>query len=294
LKAGVKLFKGRFVIITGFSGAGKSGALHSFEDLGFFSMDNLPPALIPKFAELCLQSGGKINRVALVCDIRGGELFSGLFEALNKLEEMGFDYEILFLEAAEDVLIRRFKETRRRHPLSERGNIVESISEESSLLEEIRGKADVVIDTTELATADLKEKIYRLYAPEKWEKNIFINVISFGYKYGLPLDADLVFDVRFLPNPHYVDSLRHLDGNNQLVSKYVWKWAITHRFYQKLKDLIQFLIPCYIKEGKPELVIAIGCTGGKHRSVSLSNELSRLLTGEGYQSRSEHRDINKA
>lgn len=290
----MKLFKGRFVIITGFSGAGKSGALHSFEDLGFFSMDNLPPALIPKFAELCIQSGGKINRVALVCDIRGGELFRGLFDALDNLEEMGFDYEILFLEAEENVLIRRFKETRRRHPLSARGTIVESIREERSLLEDIRGKADVVIDTTELATADLKEKIYRLYAPEKWEKNIFITVISFGYKYGIPLDADLVFDVRFLPNPHYVDSLRHLDGTNQLVHNYVWKWAITHRFYQKLKDMVQFLIPCYIKEGKPELVIAIGCTGGKHRSVSLSNELSRLLTGEGYQVRAEHRDINKA
>jgi UPF0042 nucleotide-binding protein len=287
------LLKGRFVLITGFSGAGKSGALHSFEDLGFFCMDNLPPALIPKFAELCIQSGGKINRVALVCDIRGGELFSGLFEALDRLEEMGFDYEILFLEATEEVLVRRFKETRRRHPLAEKGSIMEAIGEERSLLEDIRGKADVIVDTSDLALPDLKEKIYRLYAPEQWEKNIFITVISFGYKYGLPLDADLIFDVRFLPNPHYVDSLRHLDGNHQTVHNYIWKWAITHRFFQKLKDMVEFLIPCYIKEGKPQLVIAIGCTGGKHRSVSLANELARLLAGESYQVRTEHRDINK-
>jgi UPF0042 nucleotide-binding protein len=287
------LFKGRFVLITGFSGAGKSGALHSFEDLGFFSIDNLPPALIPKFAELCIQSGGKINHVALVCDIRGGELFEGLFEALDRLEEMGFDYEILFLEAAKDVLIRRYKETRRRHPLAERGSMVEAIREERSLLEDIRGKADVIIDTTDLAVADLKEKINRLYAPQQWEKNILITVSSFGYKYGLPLDADLVFDVRFLPNPHYVDSLRHLNGNNQAVREYIWKWAITHRFFQKLKDLIEFLLPCFIKEGKPQLVIAIGCTGGKHRSVSLANELADLLVKESYQVRTEHRDINK-
>ncbi len=287
------MYKGRFVLITGFSGAGKSGALHSFEDLGYFSMDNLPPALIPKFAELCIQSGGKINRVALVCDIRGGELFSGLFDALDRLEEMGFDYEVLFLEAEEKVLIQRYKETRRLHPLAERGTIVESIKEEKMLLEDIRGKADVIIDTSDLSTAELKEKIYRLYAPEKWEKNILITVVSFGYKYGLPLDADLVFDVRFLPNPYYLNSLRNLNGNHQSVHDYIWKWAITHRFFQKLNDMTKFLIPCYIKEGKPQLIIAIGCTGGRHRSVSLANELSRLLAGENYRVRTEHRDINK-
>ncbi len=287
------MFKGRFVLITGFSGAGKSGALHSFEDLGFFSMDNLPPALIPKFAELCIQSEGKINRVALVCDIRGGELFSGLFEALDRLEEMGFGYEILFLEAAEEILIRRFKETRRRHPLAEKGAIVEAIREERALLEDIRGKSNVIIDTSDLSLADLKEKISRLYAPEEWEKKILLTVISFGYKYGLPLDADLVFDVRFLPNPHYVDSLRPLTGNHQEVRNYIWKWAVTHRFFQKLKDMVEFLLPYYIKEGKPQLAIAIGCTGGKHRSVALSNELSRVLDEKNYQVRIEHRDLKK-
>lgn len=288
------MFKGRFVLITGFSGAGKSGALHSFEDLGFFSIDNLPPALIPKFAELCIQSEGKINRVALVCDIRGGELFSGLFEALDRLEEMGFNYEILFLEATEEVLIRRFKETRRRHPLADRGSILGAIREEKALLEEIKGKADIIIDTSELSLADLKEKINRLYAPGEKEKNIIITIISFGYKYGLPLDADLVFDVRFLPNPHYVNSLRPLNGNNNAVREYIWKWPITHRFFQKLEDIVDFLVPCYIKEGKPQLVIAIGCTGGKHRSVVIANKLGSSLAEKNYLVRTEHRDINKA
>ncbi len=288
------LFKGRFVLITGFSGAGKSGALHSFEDLGFFAMDNLPPALIPKFAELCVQSEGKIDRVALVCDIRGGELFSGLFEALDRLEEMGFGYEILFLEAAEEVLIKRYKETRRRHPLAEKGGMVEAIREERKLLEDIRGYSNVVIDTSELSLADLKEKISRLYAPEGREKKILLTAISFGYKYGLPLDADLVFDVRFLPNPHYVDSLRPLNGEHQEVKDYIWKWPVAHRFFKRLKDMIEFLLPYYIKEGKPQLVIAIGCTGGKHRSVTLTMELCRVLAEKNYQIRVEHRDMNKA
>lgn len=287
------MFEGRFVIITGFAGAGKSSALHSFEDLGYFSMDNLPPALIPKFAELCIQSEGKISSVALVCDIRGGELFHGLFEALDKLEEMGFNYEVLFLDASSDVLIRRFKETRRRHPLADQGSIVEAIQEEKKLLDDIRGKADMLVDTTDLSTADLKEKINRLYAPEKWEKNILFTVISFGYKYGIPLDADLVFDVRFLPNPYYVDSLRSLNGNDSAVHEYVWKWPITHRFYQKLTDMLEFLIPCYIKEGKPQLVIAVGCTGGKHRSVVLTNALLQMLQDKGFNVRAEHRDVKK-
>ncbi len=288
------MFKGRFVLITGFSGAGKSVALHCFEDMGFFSMDNLPPALIPKFAELCTQSEGKINRVALVCDIRGGELFDGLFEAMDTLEEMGFDPEILFLEASEDILIRRFKETRRRHPLSQRGTILDAIREEKVLLEAIKGKADIILDTSDLALSDLKEKIYRLYSPGQWEKNIMISVISFGYRYGIPLDADLVFDVRFLPNPHYVESIKMLTGNDEEVREYLWKWSITHRFFHKLEDLMDFLVPCYIKEGKPHLVVAIGCTGGKHRSVALANRMAEVLDGKNLQVKTEHRDLHKA
>jgi len=283
----------RFVIITGLSGAGKSQAIRSFEDLGYFCIDNLPPALIPKFAELAAQSDGKINRIALVSDIRGGDFFSNLLEALQTLEGIGFDYEILFLEADDDVLIRRFKETRRRHPLASLGSIAEGIREERRLLAEIRTKADKVIDTSVLAPQQLKEEITALYAPGSEQENILITLVAFGFKYGIPLDADLVFDVRFLPNPHYVEHLRQLTGHDEGVKEYVWKWTITHKFFQKLIDLIEFLVPCYIKEGKPQLVIAVGCTGGKHRSVAIVNELDKILRGKNYRVIKEFRDITK-
>ena len=284
----------RFVIITGLSGAGKSQALRSFEDLGFFCIDNLPPMLLSKFAELAAQSQGKISRIALVSDIRGGEFFSSLNIALQMLEEIGFDYEILFLEADDDVLIRRFKETRRRHPLAAQGSISEGIIEEKKLLSQIRSKADRIIDTSAMKPQELKEEITSLYAPDSVQENILITLVAFGFKYGIPLDADLVFDVRFLPNPHYVEQLRPLTGNNDEVKDYVWKWTITHKFFQKLVDLIQFLVPCYIKEGKPQLVIAIGCTGGKHRSVSIVNELEKMLKGKNYRVIKEYSDITKA
>ncbi len=284
----------RFVIITGLSGAGKSQAVKSFEDLGYFCIDNLPPLLIPKFAELASQSGGKINRIALVSDIRGGEFFASLSEALLELEEVGLDYEIIFLEADDDILIRRFKETRRRHPLASHGSIAEGIKEERSLLVDIRNRSDKVIDTTELSPQQLKEEITSLYAPDSEQENILITLVAFGFKYGIPLDADLVFDVRFLPNPHYVENLRPLTGNDEEVKEYVWKWSITHKFFHKLVDLIKFLVPCYVKEGKPQLVIAIGCTGGKHRSVSVVNELEKLLKGKNYKVIKEYRDIKKA
>ncbi|MCW3488615.1 RNase adapter RapZ [Dethiobacter alkaliphilus] len=284
----------RFVIITGLSGAGKSQAMRSFEDLGYFCIDNLPPMLIPKFAELAAQSEGKINRIALVSDIRGGEFFTSLLEALQALEDIGFDYEILFLESDHDVLIRRFKETRRRHPLASLGSILEGIKEETNRLAMIRSKADKIIDTTALTPQQLKEEITSLYAPDSEQENILITLVAFGFKYGVPLDADLVFDVRFLPNPHYVEHLRPLTGNNEEVKEYVWKWTITHKFFQKLVDMIQFLVPCYIKEGKPQLVIAIGCTGGKHRSVSMVNELGKILSGKNYRVIKEYRDIDKA
>jgi len=270
----------RFVIITGLSGAGKSRAVNSFEDLGYFCIDNLPPLLIPKFAELASQSGGKINRIALVSDIRGGEFFSSLSEALLSLEEVGLDYEILFLEADDDILIRRFKETRRRHPLAAHGSIVEGIKEERRLLAAIRGRADKIINTSELSPQELKEEIRSLYALDGKQENILITLVAFGFKYGIPLDADLVFDVRFLPNPHYVEHLRPLTGNDDKVQEYLWKWTITHKFFQKLLDFIDFVVPCYVKEGKPQLVIAIGCTGGKHRSVAVVTELEKILKGK--------------
>jgi RNase adapter protein RapZ len=250
--------------------------------------------LIPKFAELAIQSGGKINRIALVSDIRGGEFFASLSEALLELEEVGLDYEILFLEADDNILIRRFKETRRRHPLASQGSITEGIKEERNLLADIRGKADKVIDTTELSPQQLKEEITSLYALDSEQENILITLVAFGFKYGIPLDADLVFDVRFLPNPHYVETLRPMTGNDEEVKNYVWKWAITHKFFQKLVDLIEFLVPCYVKEGKPQLVIAVGCTGGKHRSVTVVNELEKILKGKNYKIIKESRDILKA
>lgn len=284
----------RFVIITGLSGAGKSQAVHSFEDLGYFCIDNLPPMLIPKFAEVAAQSDGKINRIALVSDIRGGDFFSNLQEALQMLRGIGFDYEVLFLEADDEVLICRFKETRRRHPLASLGSISEGIKEERKLLSEIRGQADKIIDTSDFSPQQLKEEITTLYAQGSEEENILITLVAFGFKYGVPLDSDLVFDVRFLPNPHYVEHLRPLTGCDENVKEYVWKWSITHKFFQKLVDMVEFLVPCYIKEGKPQLVISIGCTGGKHRSVAIVNELEKILKGKNFKVITEYRDISKA
>lgn len=281
----------QIVLITGLSGAGKSHAINCFEDLGFFCVDNLPPALIPKFAELCLQSEGKISRVALVCDMRGGAFFNHLFEALQEMEGNEINYEILFLEASDEVLLRRFKETRRRHPLSNMG-LLEAIQAERLALSELRGKADRIIDTSSFSPRDLKEKIYEIYEPGQRERSMPVIIVSFGFKYGLPLDADLVFDVRFLPNPHYVEHLRPLTGEDPQVKEYLWRWMVTHKYMQKLQDLLEFSIPYYIREGKAQLVVALGCTGGKHRSVALAIELARLL-GSRYRVQVEHRDINK-
>ncbi len=280
-----------FVLITGLSGAGKSHALNCFEDMGYFCVDNLPPTFIPKFAELCSQSEGKVNKVALVCDMRGGAFFDHLFDALQELEGIGFDYQILFLEAEDDILIRRFKETRRRHPLSN-VSLPEAIKKEREALAELRGKANHTIDTSRLTPRELKETLNRLYSSHQRERNMLIHIVSFGFKYGLPPDADLVFDVRFLPNPHYVEHLRPLTGNDEPVKEYLWRWMVTHKFFQKLQDLLLFSIPYYIREGKPHLVVAVGCTGGKHRSVVLANELARVMS-ERYTVDVEHRDVHK-
>lgn len=279
------------VLITGLSGAGKSNAINFFEDLGYYCVDNLPPALIPKFADLFIQSGNKIKKIAMVCDMRGGAFFENLFEALQELEQLKVDYEILFLLADDDVLIRRFKETRRRHPL---GNLSlpEAIKQEKEALSELRGKADREIDTSLLKPWELKAKIVEFYEPEQREKNMQVRIISFGFKYGLPSDADLVFDVRFLPNPHYVDSIKSLTGEDKQVKKYLWRWKETSTYYHKVKDLLEFSIPYYLKEGKTSLVIAIGCTGGRHRSVALAEELGQSM-GSRFNLSIEHRDIGK-
>lgn len=283
--------KMHIVLITGLSGAGKSHAINCFEDLGYFCVDNLPPTFIPKFAELCSHSGG-VSKVALVCDMRGGAFFGHLFDALQELEGRRVEYEILFLEAEDEVLIRRFKETRRRHPVVH-ASLSESIEAERRALSELRGKADNIIDTSHLSPGELKNKIAHIYEPGQRERSLEILILSFGFKYGLPLDADLVFDVRFLPNPHYVQHLRSLTGQDSGVREYLWRWMVTHKYFQKLQDLLEFTIPYYIREGKSQLVIALGCTGGKHRSVALSDELGRVLAGR-YTVNVEHRDIDKA
>lgn len=283
----------KFVIITGLSGAGRTQAVRALEDLGFFCVDNLPPTLIPKFAELCAQSEGKISKIALVIDIRGGQFFGDLFEALEHLEETGFVYRILFLEAADETLVRRFKETRRRHPLAPHGRLLEGIKAERKQLEELRGRAHRIIDTSELTPNQLRDEIMSLFAEDAEIDRLGITLVSFGFKYGLPLDADLVFDVRFLPNPHYVESLRPLPGTEAAVKEYVTKWPITGKFIEKSFNLLDFLLPHYLNEGKTTLTIAVGCTGGKHRSVVIAEKLKEMLQGKGHEAATEHRDVAK-
>lgn len=280
-----------FLLITGMSGAGKSLALNYFEDRGYFCVDNLPPALISKFAELCLQSD--LNKIALVSDIRGREFFNELFKELEKIEKMNLNYNILFLEASDDILIRRYKESRRRHPLNEEGRILDSIERERKLLEELRGRATRIIDTGELEISELQEELNQLFLSEADESVLHLSLISFGFKYGIPRDADLVMDVRFLPNPYYVESLKEKTGNDQVVQDYVLKWPLTNKFYDKFFDLIEFLLPEYKKEGKSHLSIAIGCTGGKHRSVTTVNKLKEFLAAKEFKINIEHRDIEK-
>ncbi len=282
----------RLVILTGLSGAGKTQALRHLEDLGFFCIDNLPPTLIPKFAELCAQSSRPIDRLALVVDIRGGEFFDDLFEVLNELDRKGTYYEILFLEASDESLVRRFKESRRSHPLSMHGEVLKSIREERACLQELRGRAHKIIDTSDLTTQQLKKEVSELFACNTDLPRLRIAIVSFGYKYGIPLDSDLVFDVRFLPNPYYVPELQLLTGNEEVVEKYVSGSAVTDEFMKKFLVLIDFLVPEYIKEGKSILTIAVGCTGGRHRSVAVANNLERHLKEKNYRVSIRHRDID--
>jgi len=286
--------KAQLVIITGMSGAGKTIAVQSMEDLGFFCVDNLPPVLIPKFAELIEQSNGKIGKVALVIDLRGREFFTALSESLAYLREhytVGF--EILFLDATDGVLVQRYKESRRRHPLAPEGLPLEGIKNERRMLEDLKGWASQVIDTSNLKPAQLKDRIVSRFIHAS-ENAISINVTSFGFKYGIPIDADLIYDVRFLPNPHYVDHLRPNTGQNPEVYEYVMKWPETQTFLTKLLDMLQFLIPLYRKEGKSQVVIGIGCTGGKHRSVAIAEYLGRMLGSSDTENvRVSHRDSDR-
>lgn len=283
----------RFIIITGISGAGKSLAANYLEDLGFFCVDNLPPALIPKFAEICLQSGGKMDKIALVIDIRGGELLNDLFPSLDALKQTGISYEILFLEASDKTLIKRYKESRRTHPLAPEGRLLKGINEERNVLRDLRARADSIIDTSNLTPRQLKDEVISKIDKGENYKGLIINIISFGFKYGIPIDCDLVFDVRFIPNPFYIDSMKKLTGKSELVSNYVFKFEETNMFIEKLSDMLHFLIPYYVKEGKAQLVIGIGCTGGKHRSVAIADSLNRVLREAQHRVVVEHRDIDK-
>lgn len=284
----------KMVIITGMSGAGKTIAVQSLEDLGFFCIDNLPPALIPKFAELIEQSNGKIGKVALVIDLRGRQFFTALFESLHHIKEnYTVTYEILFLDATDSVLVQRYKESRRRHPLAKDGSPLSGIQQERTMLEELKGLATQVIDTSSLKPAQLKDRLVtRFLHTDKDE--LSVNVISFGFKYGVPIDADLIFDVRFLPNPHYVDQLRPHTGQEAEVYDYVMKWGETQEFLVKLLDMLNFLLPQYKKEGKSQVVIGIGCTGGKHRSVAIAEYLGKTLGSSETESvRVSHRDSER-
>jgi RNase adapter protein RapZ len=279
------------LIITGMSGAGKTVAVQSLEDLGFFCVDNLPPVLIPKFAELIEQSGGRIKKVALVIDLRGREFFDTLSEALTKLEEMEYiNHQILFLDASNQVLVQRYKETRRRHPLAPDGLPLDGILAERKMLEELKGRANLTIDTSQLKLAQLKEKISYYFST--MHSQMTVNIISFGFKYGIPIDADLVFDVRFLPNPHYIETLRPMTGLDADVSDYVFQWEETKQFVERLTDFVKYTLPHYQREGKSQLVIGIGCTGGKHRSVSIAEFLGKTFK-EDYVTRVSHRDIER-
>ena len=284
----------RFVIVTGMSGSGKTSVLKFLEDINFFCVDNIPPALLPKFAELCYEQEGEIERVAMGIDIRGGKLFNDLFEVLSDLQHKGYEYEILFLDASDDVLIKRYKETRRTHPLAGSGRVENGIREERRRLKYLKEHADYILDSSQLLTRELKAELDKIFVKNLGFKNLMITVLSFGFKYGIPSDSDLVFDVRFLPNPYYIDELRPLSGNDKPVSDYVMNCEASRIFLDKLADMVSFLIPNYILEGKNQLVVSIGCTGGKHRSVTLANALyQRLEQSEEYGVRIEHRDIGK-
>lgn len=282
----------RVLIITGLSGAGKTQVINCFEDLDYYCVDNLPPALLIKFIELAIQSEGKIDKVALVIDVRGGEFFNDLFQALSELEKNDIAYEILFLEASDEVLIRRFKETRRRHPLATSTRLLEAIRTERNLVEELRGKANFIIDTSDLKPRELKEKLTRFYNDNS-AGTFTVNIVSFGYKMGIPLDCDIMMDVRFLPNPFYDPSMRNMTGEDKQVIEYVLDSPISRSFTRRFLNLLRFLIPHYISEGKTNLAISIGCTGGQHRSVVLTDYIGKQLKTMGYNAIVKHRDILK-
>ena len=284
----------KFVILTGMSGAGKSTALKMMEDIGFYCVDNLPIPLLEKFVELSELQNAELEKVALGIDARSGQALEELREVLERIEAKGGDFEILFLDSEDSVLVKRYKETRRSHPLAPNERVDKVIALERERLAFLKQRADYILDTSQLLTRELKAEIEKIFLKNQDYKNLFITVLSFGFKYGIPVDSDLVFDVRFLPNPYYVEGLRAKTGNDTEIREYVLQFKEAHAFLDKLNDMIEFLIPNYIAEGKNQLVISIGCTGGKHRSVTLANELYKRLSGKTeYGLKIEHRDIGK-
>ncbi len=282
----------RFVIISGLSGAGKSVAIKCFEDLDFFCVDNIPPQLIPKFSEMCLKSRGKLYKIAFVVDIRGEIFFREIDKSLRELEGMKIHPEILFLDAKDEVIVRRFSETRRKHPLQFSQSILENVNQERKRLKELKSRASMIIDTSHLSPRQLNIEIQRYFKRETI-KGIQISLMSFGYKYGMPIDVDLVFDARFLPNPYYDNELSELSGKDDKIKDYLMQFPVTQQFIERFFSLIDFIIPYYVKEGKNYLSVAIGCTGGRHRSVFLVEQFHQLLKPKNYNIFVRHRDIKK-
>lgn len=284
----------RFVIITGMSGGGKRTALKMLEDEGFYCVDNLPVDLLDKFVEIISSPGSEHEHVALGLDVRSTQKFDDVQEALNKLKEEGNNFEVLFMDCTDATLVCRYKESRRMHPLSPDGRVEDGIKKEREILKSTRKKADYVIDTSSLLTRDLKTELNRIFIQNKEYNSLMVNIVSFGFKNGIPQDADLIFDVRFLPNPFYIEELKEKTGNDVEVQEYVKSFKETTEFMEKLTDMVRFLIPNYVKEGKHQLIIGIGCTGGQHRSVTLANELYRQLLDKGsYGLKITHRDAKK-
>ena len=282
----------RFLIVTGQSGAGKSRTASTLEDLGYYCVDNLPPELIQQFAEVCLATTGRFDRVALVSDVRAGQNFDGLMNSLDALDAMGCEYSIVYVEAEPEVIIKRYKETRRSHPLSKDGTpLAEAVLKEKQLLARVRERANFIIDTTSLSTARLRSELIRLFEGDQPQRAMVVNIQSFGFKYGLPVDADLVFDVRFLPNPYYMAELRPKSGLMPEVRDFIFSYQQTQDYLQKLEDLLAFSLPLYFEEGKTALVIAVGCTGGRHRSVAVAKEIGEYVAKRGYPVVVNHRDI---
>ena len=283
-----------FVIISGLSGAGKSNASKTLEDVGFYCVDNMPVDLIPQFAQLCLATKGRYEKVSLVTDVRGGLTFDGLFLALEKLDAMKCVYTILFFEATTDVLIKRFKETRRMHPLMRDGStLLQAVERERKLLEPVRHRAAYIFDTSTFSAAKMRGELIRLFAANAREHSMAVEVSSFGFKYGLPMDADLVFDVRFLPNPYYIAELKNKTGLDQEVRDFVFSYQQTKDYVQKLEDLLAFSLPLHLEEGKTNLSVAVGCTGGRHRSVAIAKELGDFITKLGFATVVSHRDLGR-